>query len=71
MRWKVMRNQKNLHFRKLKIPSTIFGKIPKNSENKPWGLYFSKAIFEELILGGAYIYSEGFIYGGNLRFKID
>ena len=33
--------------------------IRKNSENKPQGLYFSKALF------------EGFIYGEKLRFKID
>ena len=26
--------------------------------NKPWGLYFSKAIFEGLIFGGAYIRRE-------------
>ena len=37
-----------------------------NSENKPRGLYFSKALFEGLIFGGAYILTEG-----NLRFKID
>ena len=36
------------------FPNTI------NFENKPWGLYFSKAFFEGLIFGGAY-----------LRFKID
>ena len=29
--------------------------IPKNSKNKPQGLYFSKALFEGLIFGGAYI----------------
>ena len=27
----------------------------KNSENKPRGLYFSMALFEGLIFGGAYI----------------
>ena len=27
---------------------------PLNSENKPRGLYFSKALFEGLIFGGAY-----------------
>ena len=27
--------------------------IPQNSENKPRGLYFSKALFEGLIFGGA------------------
>ena len=26
--------------------------LPYNSENKPWGLYFSKALFEGLIYGG-------------------
>jgi len=31
--------------------------IPQNSENKPRGLYFSKALFEGLIFGGA-------IFGG-------
>ena len=29
--------------------------IPYNSENKPRGLYFSKALFEGLIFAGAYI----------------
>ena len=29
-------------------------KLPQNSENKPRGLYFSKALFEGLIFGGAY-----------------
>ena len=29
--------------------------IPQNSKNKPLGLYFSKALFEGLILGGAYL----------------
>ena len=36
----------------------------KNSENKPQGLYFSKAPFERLIFGGACIWrgdlTEGF-----------
>ena len=27
----------------------------KNSKSKPWGLYFSKALFEGLIFGGAYL----------------
>ena len=40
------------------------------SENKPRGLYFSKALFEELIFGGAYI-RRGLSTEGNLRFKID
>ena len=29
--------------------------LPQNSENKPRGLYFSKALFEGLFFGGAYI----------------
>ena len=40
------------------------------SENEPRGLYFSKALFEELIFGGAYIRS-GLCMVENLRFKID
>ena len=39
----------------------------KNSENKPQGLYFSKALFEGLIFGGAYI-RKGLIYGGKFAF---
>ena len=42
----------------------------KNSENKPWGLYFSKALFEGLIFGGACI-RRGLSMKGNLCFKID
>ena len=41
--------------------------IPQNSENKPQGLYFSKALFEGLISGGAYI-RRGLFTEGNLRF---
>ena len=44
--------------------------IPQNSENKPGGLYFSKALFEGLIFGGAYI-RRGLSKEGNLRFTID
>ena len=44
--------------------------IPQNSENKPRGLSFSKALFERLIFGGAYI-QRGLSTEGNLRFKID
>ena len=44
--------------------------VPKNSENKPGGLYFSKALFEGLIFGGVYI-RRGLYTEGNLRFKID
>ena len=45
-------------------------RIPVNFENKPRGLYFSKAIFERLIFGGAYI-RRGLSTERNLRFKID
>ena len=41
----------------------------ENSENKPRGLYFSKALFEGLIFGGAYI-RRGLSMEGNLCFKI-
>ena len=36
---------------------TIFltTQIPSDSENKPRGLYFSKALFEGVIFGGAYV----------------
>ena len=44
--------------------------MKKNSENKPRGLYFSKARLEGLIFGGAYI-RTGSSTEGNLRFKID
>ena len=46
-----------------------WGDILYNSENKPRGLYFSKALFEGLIFGGAYI-PRGLSTEGNLRFKI-
>ena len=39
-------------------------------QNKRWGLYFSKALFEGLIFEGAYI-RRGLSTEGNLRFKID
>ena len=29
-----------------------------NSENKPWGLYFSKALFEGFTFGGTYVWRE-------------
>ena len=33
--------------------------VPYNSEKyKPWGLYFSKALFEGLIFGGTYVQRE-------------
>ena len=50
------------------IPAPV--NIPWNSEHKPRGLYFSKAIFERLIFGWAYI-RRGLSSEGNLRFKID
>ena len=57
--------------------ASIFLKVfsPKNSwvaiaENRPQGLYFSKALFEGLTFGGAYI-QRGLSTEGNLRFKID
>ena len=37
---------------------------------KPQGFYFSKALFEGLIFGGAYI-RRGLSTEGNLHFKID
>ena len=36
----------------------------------PRGLYFSKALFEGIVFGGAYI-QRGLSTDGNLRFKID
>ena len=47
-----------------------YRKLPQNSENKPWALYFSKALFEGLIFGGANIRKD-LSAEGNLRFKID
>ena len=44
--------------------------IPYNSENKPRALYFSKALFEGLIFGGAF-FRRGLSTEGDLRFKID
>ena len=44
--------------------------VPYNSENEPRGLYFSNALFEGLIFGGAYI-PRGLSTEGNLRVKID
>ena len=32
---------------------------------------FSKALFEGLLFGGAYIHSEGLIYGGKFAFQLD
>ena len=50
--------------------SSFGNQIPSDSENNPRGLYFSKALFEELIFGGAYI-RRGLSMEGYLRFKID
>ena len=51
--------------------SKKYRKIPKII--KPRGLYFSKALFEGLIFGGAYIrrglYMEGLIFG-TLRYPV-
>ena len=44
-----------------------YRKVPKIS---PGTVYFSKALFEGLIFGGAYI-RRGLSTEGNLRFKID
>ena len=44
--------------------------LAQNSENKPRGLYFSKALFERPIFLGAYI-RRGLSTEGNLRFKVD
>ena len=48
----------------------IVKRYRKNSENMPRGLYFSKALFEGLIFGGAYIRRD-LSAEGNLCFKID
>ena len=52
------------------LASYYFVQVTVNSENKPRGLYVSKALFEGLIFGGAYI-RRGLSTKGNLRFKID
>ena len=43
---------------------------PLDSENNPRVLYFSRALFEGLIFGRAYI-RRGLCTEGNVRFKID
>ena len=48
------------------LPLIRYRKVPKKG---PRGLYFSKALFEGLIFGGAY--RRGLPMEGNLRFKID
>ena len=55
-------------FAPLKMSEEKTGKV--NTENKPRGLYFSKALFEGLIFGGTYI-RRGLSTEGNLRFKIN
>ena len=63
-----MKNILSLGPYKTSFPLTvIYRKIPKIS---PRGLYFSKALFEGLFFGGAYI-RRGLCTEGNLRFKID
>ena len=52
------------------LQSAHFKKYRKIPENKPQGLHFSKALFEGVIFGGAYI-RRGFPTEGKLRFKID
>ena len=37
-----------------------------NSENEPWRLYFSKALFEGLIFGGAKVYEGKFGFQNRL-----
>ena len=47
-------------------------KVPQNSENKPRGLCFSKALFGGLIFGGAYIWrGRPSKYGGKFAFQIN
>ena len=50
--------------------SCFSAKIPWNSGNKPQGLCFSRALFERLIFGGAFI-RRGLSTEGNLGFKIN
>ena len=40
------------------VSTRAFRLIPLNSENKPRGLYFSKALFEGVIFGEAYVWRE-------------
>ena len=49
----------------LEVTNEYTLQLPQNSENKPQGLYFSKALFEGVIFGGAKI-QRGF----NLRREI-
>ena len=37
---------------------SCYAEIPENSENKPWGLCFSKAVFEGLIYGGKFAFQN-------------
>ena len=52
------------------VSTRTFRLIPLNSENKPRGLYFSKALFERLTFGGAYV-RRGLSTEGNFRLQID
>ena len=58
-----------MNWRVVKMPG-IESELTVNSENKPRGLYFLKALFKGLIFGGAYI-RRGLSTEGNLRFKTD
>ena len=59
------------HFLKLYLFFFLsISKLPWNSENKARVSYFSKALFEGFIFGGAYI-RRGLSAEGNLHFKID
>ena len=40
------------------VSTRTFRLIPLNSENKARGLYFSKALFEGVIFGEAYVWRE-------------
>ena len=56
-----------MNWRVVKMPG-IESELTVNSENKPQGLYFLKALFKGLIFGGAYI-RRGLSTEGNLRFN--
>jgi len=50
------------------IAATLIRLIPYNSKNKPWGLYFSKDLFEGFIFGRG-LYLERLIIGGKILFQ--
>ena len=56
---------------RLKTNQSLHYRHIENSENKPRDVYFSKALFEGLICGGASIFAGAYLRGGNLRFNID